>query len=129
VTQKIDSNPSIVPRLLRAKDAPAYLAMDRSLFKKLVEPYVTKRKTSAGHVTFDRLELDAWVDNTRDRYGRPPAPPTEIRRSTWDESALPASQSVVRSGMLKKKYPGTDAFERALAQASSKKRRGTSHAD
>lgn len=71
-------------------------------------------------VRFDRLELDAWFDEYRRRYGRPARQP--IERRAWDESERRDSSFEVTSGMSAKRSRSSGDFERALAAASSKKR-------
>ena len=60
------------PRLLRLRDAPRYLGMDRHRFNVDVRSYVTEIKIGNNGVAFDTLELDAWVDNYKQYHSRPP---------------------------------------------------------
>ncbi len=53
----------LLPRLIRFKDAPRYLGMDRNRFNKEVRPYLTQIPIGTQGIAFDRLDLDAWVDN------------------------------------------------------------------
>lgn len=50
------------PRFLRARDAPAYLAMCRDEFNRTVRPHVREFPIGQRGVGFDRKELDAWAD-------------------------------------------------------------------
>ena len=50
-------------RLIRLKDAPAYLAMDRKVFAKDVRPFIPEIRIGIQGVAFDRLDLDAWIDH------------------------------------------------------------------
>ena len=52
--------PSITPRLLRFRDAPRYLGMDRNRFNREVRPCLTELRIGRQGIAFDRLELDAW---------------------------------------------------------------------
>lgn len=52
----------ILPRLLRFRDAPAYLGMDRIRFNSDVRPFVAEIRIGSQGIAFDRLDLDAWVD-------------------------------------------------------------------
>ena len=56
------SHLQLLPRLIRLRDAPGYLGMDRNKFNALVRPEVTEIPLGEQAVVFDRLELDAWVD-------------------------------------------------------------------
>ena len=64
------SEPIFLPRLLRFRDAPRYLGMDRNRFNAEVRPYLTNIPIGRLGIAFDRLELDAWVDEYKSRNGR-----------------------------------------------------------
>ena len=53
----------VQPRIIRFRDAPTYLGMDRNRFNAEVRPYLTEIPIGTQGIGFDRLELDAWVDN------------------------------------------------------------------
>ena len=55
--------PSFQPRIIRLRDAPAYLGMDRNLFNAEVRPFLTEIPIGVQGIGFDRLELDAWVED------------------------------------------------------------------
>ena len=61
----------IQPRLIRLRDAPAYLGMDRNRFNREVRPDLTELRIGRQGVAFDRLEMDAWVDHYMRCNGRP----------------------------------------------------------
>jgi hypothetical protein len=63
--------PNIVPRIIRFRDAPAYLGMDRARFNAEVRPYLTEIPIGKQGIGFDRLDLDAWADEYKARNGRP----------------------------------------------------------
>ncbi len=46
---------SITPRLIRLRDAPAYLGMDRNRFNAEVRPFVTQIPLGKQALAFDRL--------------------------------------------------------------------------
>jgi hypothetical protein len=62
----------LLPRLIRLRDAPGYLGMDRGKFGEMVRPYVTEVKLGKQAVAFDRLELDGWAEDYIRRNGRRP---------------------------------------------------------
>jgi hypothetical protein len=77
--------PNIVPRIIRFRNAPAYLGMDRARFNAEVRPHLTEIPIGKQGIGFDRLELDAWVDAYKafkDRRG------CKIRRSDARNSGL-----------------------------------------
>lgn len=79
-----------LPRLIRFRDAPFYLGMDRNRFNAEVRPYLTAVPIGQQGIAFDRLELDAWVEDYISRNGRPAAQ----RRKPWDAERLQASSIV-----------------------------------
>ena len=72
---------ALLPRIIRLRDTPFYLGMDRNRFNSEVRPYLTTIPIGRQGVAFDRLELDAWVADYVSRNGRPAAE----RRRPWDE--------------------------------------------
>ena len=62
---------ALLPRIVRFRDAPRYLGMDRNRFNWEVRPHLTELPIGKQGVGFDRLELDAWVDDYVTRNGRP----------------------------------------------------------
>jgi len=59
--KQIRATDTVLPRLIRFRDAPNYLGMDRNRFNAEVRGCVTEIPIGAQGVAFDRLELDAWV--------------------------------------------------------------------
>ena len=109
------------PRILRFRDAPRYLGMDRNRFNAEVRPYVTEIPIGKQGIGFDRLELDAWVDDYKSRNGRP----ARKGDKSWDANEYPASSCEPGFGISTSASSGGE-FARALAQLSSKKRKRTS---
>jgi len=62
---------SILPRLIRLRDAPHYLGMDPNRFNEEVRPYLTEIPIGKQGIGFDRLDLDAWFEEYKSRNGRP----------------------------------------------------------
>lgn len=52
----------VLPRILRAYQAPGYLGMCRDVFNKTVRPYVREFPIGQQGIGFDRIELDQWAD-------------------------------------------------------------------
>ncbi|MES9830528.1 MAG: hypothetical protein ABW201_19920 [Candidatus Thiodiazotropha sp.] len=59
-------------RFIRRKDAGKYLAMDRNRFDNEVRPYLVEIPIGKQGIAFDRVDLDAWADQYKQRYGRQP---------------------------------------------------------
>ena len=62
----------LLPRLIRLRDAPGYLGMDRNKFNADVRPRLTEIPLGKQSIAFDRLELDAWAEEYITRNGRRP---------------------------------------------------------
>ena len=93
---QIEWPPGITPRLLRFRDAPRYLGMDRNRFNAEVRPHPTEIRIGRQGVAFDRLELDAWVDDYQACNGRP-SRQKGVR--IWDVKRRQASSNVEGSGI------------------------------
>ena len=105
------------PRLLRLRDAPSYLGMDRNRFNQEVRPHIRSVQIGSQGIAFDRLDLDRWVDDYMRRNGRP-ASPSE-GESLWDVSKAQGFATETGFGTSKNKSSDT-RFAKALAQATSK---------
>jgi hypothetical protein len=92
--------------------------MDRHRFNREVRPYVQVIPIGKQGIAFDRLDLDKWVDHYKRVSGRP-----VVRRFSWDVKERQVSISVKESGILTNKLMD-DAFVKALALSTSKKRKG-----
>lgn len=119
----IMSNIHIIPRLIRLRDAPTYLGMDRHRFNKEVRPNLVEIPMGTQGIAFDRLDLDAWVDDYIQCSGRPAV--TELRSlELWDEKGRQGCKSVAASGALTKRSSDDD-FAKALVLTTLKKRKST----
>ena len=118
------SNVQLLPRLIRLRDVSVYLGMDRHRFNDDVRPFLTEIPIGSQGIAFDRLDLDAWVDDYKQRSGRPAA--TNLRSfEIWDENERRVSKSVGMPGTLIRKSSDAD-FAKALALATSKRQKNTS---
>ena len=61
----------LLPRFIRFKHAPGYLAMDKNRFNREVRPYLTEIRIGIQGIAFDRLELDAFAGHYKACNGRP----------------------------------------------------------
>ena len=111
----------IAPRIIRFRDAAAYLGMDRNRFNVEVRPYLSEVPIGKQGVGFDRLELDAWFEDYKSRNGRP----ARKGALTWDAKQHPASNGGVESGISTNVSAGGE-FAKALEQLNSKKQKPTS---
>ena len=111
-----------LPRLIRFREAPRYLGMDRNRFNREVRPHVTEIAIGKQGVAFDRLELDAWVDQYKRCNGRPGRSKGE---SIWDEKDRLDSLNVKASGISTNKSTRGE-FARALDTLNLKKQKRSS---
>jgi len=56
------SNIVLLPRLLRLRDAPTYLGMDRNRFNVEVRPHLMEIPIGEQGIAFDRFELTRCMD-------------------------------------------------------------------
>jgi hypothetical protein len=117
------SNMYLMPRLVRLKDAPSYLGMDRHRFNEEVRPTMTEIPIGSQGIAFDRLDLDAWVDDYKRGSGRPAA--TKCRSlEKWDENERQGSIKKEQIGKSTKQSLDSD-FAKALVLATSKRLKST----
>src|SRR5690554_562176 len=120
------SDTSFPPRFMRTTQACHYLGVNRNLFNVDIRPKLTEIRVGIIGVRFDRLELDEWADDHKQRNGRPP----ELKgddKCQREESQ--ASSSAAASGTYRKRSKCSGAsvsdFEKALESVRSKKRKPT----
>lgn len=111
-----------LPRILRMRDAPNYLGMSPRIFNKTVRPYVTEFPVGDGGIGWDRLELDAWVEEHKRRNGRPAK---QLEDTRWERKERRAAlTSAVKSGTSKRSSAG-GSFAKALELVTSTKPNAT----
>ncbi|MDC1287509.1 D-alanyl-D-alanine carboxypeptidase [Gammaproteobacteria bacterium] len=108
----------ITPRLIRFRDAPRYLGMDRNRFNAEVRPYLVEIRIGKQGIAFDRLEMDAFAEQYISRNGRPAQRTGDI---LWDAKEHQGLGTAGESGTLKNRF-SESRFTKALEQAISKKR-------
>ena len=108
---------ALLPRLVRFRDAPRYLGMDRNRFNGEVRPLLTRIPIGQQGIAFDRLELDAWVEDYISRNGRPAK-----RSELWDATNHRASRKEAASGGSTRKSKDTEDWRKAAARIISKRR-------
>ena len=91
----------LLPRLVRFRDAPAYLGMDRNRFNAEVRPFLTRIPIGHQGIAFDRLELDAWVEDYISRNGRRPKAPKLEDDTCQNVTECRGSAKKAGSGKLK----------------------------
>jgi hypothetical protein len=111
------------PRFIRLRDAPAYLGMDKNRFNRDVRPRLCAIPIGTQGIAFDRIDLDAWADEYKNRNGRPAA--QSQRSKPWETKERRVSKSAVESG-ISTRSSEEHAFAKALERATSGKPRSIS---
>lgn len=107
---KVSGQLNLLPRLIRLRDAPLYLGLDKNVFNRDVRPGLAEIRHGRA-VLFDRMELDAWADYTKSRCGRPPE-----RRTKWQNEERQVSANAEESGTRRNRSKATGDSMRALAR-------------
>ena len=111
----------VTPRLIRFRDVPQYLGMDRNRFNSDVRPFLTEVPIGYQGIALDRLELDAWADDYVRRNGRPGRLKGE---RIWDKRERQDSTKETGSGISTNKCVD-DEFERVVEQLTTDKQKCT----
>ncbi|WP_224793885.1 MULTISPECIES: helix-turn-helix transcriptional regulator [Pseudomonas] len=123
----------LLPRIIRAGEAPQYLGMCRAEFNKTVRPHVSEFPIGERGVGFDREELDAWVNDyiqamaiaKEGAQGRQSSgSERQPGDKGWREKRSRAFPSGTASGTSTKKSTERD-FTRALELVSGKRQNAT----
>ena len=112
----------ILPRLIRLRDAPQYVGMDRNRFGAEVRPYLTEIPIGKQGIAFDRLDLDAWVDDYKRCNGRPGK--QKGGKEPWRNQDRVVSLRGAKSGTSTSASEEQE-FARALERVTSRKPNGT----
>lgn len=120
------SDAQIPPKVIRLKDAPRYLGMNKNRFNKDIKPILPILRIGVRGIGFDRVDLDQWVEDTKQRNECP----VQERRTVWDKKAkkCQAWSNGAKSGTLTKSLTGS-AFAKALERRSLQKQKGSSFED
>jgi len=113
--------PNIESRLIRLRDAPTYLCMDKNRFNTEVRPHVLEIPIGTQGVAFDRFDLDEWCAKYKARNGRPGK--TMKGASSWEGKSRQDLSRGGKSGTSRRQST-VIAFEKALARVTSKKQSG-----
>jgi hypothetical protein len=84
------------------RDAPKYLGMDRHAFSELARPFLTEIPIGIQGIAFDRLEMDAWVEEYVRCNGRRPKPHKVEDDICQNATKCRGSVSKAVSGKLRK---------------------------
>ncbi len=100
--------PMFQPRLIRLKQAPLYVGMDKNRFRRDVRPNIPELKIGKKGVAFDRHDLDAWVDSFKQAQLEANGHSTSRKTIRNSEKGLTGRQKAERA-----------AFDKALKELDS----------
>ncbi len=109
----------LLPRFIRARDAYGYCGMCRAIFNRELRPYLTEIPIGRQGLAFDRLELDAVLEQYKHRNGRPAR---KGGNSIRDAKQCADSPYAAISGTSTKGSEDLVDFAKALEQATGRKR-------
>jgi hypothetical protein len=95
--------------------------MDPNRFNAEVRPFLIEIPIGKQGIAFDRFDLDAWVDQYKQRNGRPGK--QKGVNKPWDERKFQVSMKGTRSG-ISTRLSEEEEFAKALERATSKRRNG-----
>lgn len=108
-------------RFLRPRKAAAYLDVNVDYFNKHIRPGLIEIPVGERGVRFDVLDLDAWADDYKHRYGRRPNKGNELcqknqscQGSSFDSGTGKSINALTES-----------AYAKARAKLTTQKRSGT----
>jgi len=96
--------------------------MDPNRFNAEVRPYLVEIPIGKQGIAFDRIDLDAWIDDYKNRNGR--LGKAMKGGAPWDAKQLRASSREAKHGTSRKELEVKE-FEKALLRATLPKQRGT----
>ncbi|MCP4474183.1 MAG: hypothetical protein GY821_06380 [Gammaproteobacteria bacterium] len=111
-----------LPRIIRLRDAPCYLGMSRMVFMREVRPFVPEIPIGKRGIGFDRLDLDGWLEQHKQRDEVLSVVDRENR--LWQERKYQDSFYGKRSGTLKKESSDSE-FAKVLVRLASEKPNST----
>lgn len=123
----------LIPRFIRAKEAPGYLGMCRAIFDETVRPYVSEFPIGGRGVGFDRQELDDWatayveakaIDKKGATEQQSPRSERQKGDKSWRENRSQVSPKGKVSGISTRRSTAKD-FTNLLAQLTDKKQSST----
>ena len=117
---------SLLPRILRAHEAPKYLGMCRAVFNETVRPHVREFPIGKQGVGFDRLELDEWADAYIAAHSIDKCAPSQNTLPSESRAAVKSPQVTSRKsnpvGTPDPHAKSKEEFQRALDLVRRKKR-------
>ncbi|MFF7108942.1 hypothetical protein [Pseudomonas sichuanensis] len=129
--------PALLPRIIRAGEAPGYLGMCKDEFKNTVRPHVREFPIGKQGVGFDRLELDAWVDayieamavekasNQDNNRPRSVSKAGESKETPWPKRQSQDSRKCPAASGKSTRSTGEKEFKKALELVTGRRQSST----
>ena len=106
----------VIPGVIRIRDAPFYLGMNKNIFRKEVSPFLTKFPIGANGKGIARAELDLWITYMKAKKGeRREAPPWEIEENS------PANTNNKKLSSPYSREQSITAFNKLVKKITTKK--------
>ena len=114
-------NNLLLPGVIRIRDAPFYLGMNKNIFRKEISPFLTKFPIGGVGVGVDRKELDLWIAYIKNTQGiRKQTPPWELKDHSFPLDTLLNTRKSAKK--INKKYSdskGVKHFEELVKKITS----------
>jgi len=110
-----------LPRLIRLRDAPHYLGMNKNYFNRVVRGEMPEIRIGDRGIAFDRVDLDAWVVQNK-QCSKASVVILNRKKTLCQRNTQQGSLKEKKYGTLKNKSSVAD-FEKVLAKVMSRKRR------
>jgi len=107
------------PRLIRLRDAPDYLGMDKNRFNAEVRPYLVEIPIGEQGIAFDRLDLDVWVDDYKTMHGRPAKGKEE--KGPWRKARVAEASKCAGVSGISTSASEAEEYAKARERAISRK--------
>ena len=115
----MDNQAITPPRILRLRDVPTYIGMNKNHFNKEIRPYLTEIPIGKQGKGFDRLEIDSFITRYISSNGVPGQPFKEGDQ-LWDSQERLDLSNKAKSGTSINLSKGKE-FAKALEKLSLKK--------
>ena len=112
------------PRIIRAKDAHAYLGMDKATFKREIRPYLTVIKLTENKSRgYERTEIDIAFDEFKATRSVAPKKLLAEENVTWQKKRQGSGSTIKANAGLSTKLSMDNAFTNALNMEKMRKQK------
>ena len=101
----------LIPGIVRMRDAPFYLGMNKTFFRDTVQQYLTRIPIDKKGIGFNRAELDRWIAYTQATIGQPPQ-----KQPPWENSNADPIEKSTRPRINPKNLPKKVRIKKIIMQ-------------